>query len=404
MTISLIASTKNEGYLSAAAGLSVNVPAGVTDNDKLLAFTSGSDDQNTMPTPAGWTLIGQIGSSTGSDVRQAVFARTASSEPASYVFTHGDGVTNQHLGVVMQCWRGVDAVILDAVFITGHRAHNSNDDTPPNQSITTVTNDAVSIVAMSGSAGLTPGAPASYTADPVYCTGNSRFVTVAHRTIAAAGLESPADWGNTGGTDGSESFTITLALRPAASRSIIDIDGDNSIEAGGTEFVISSDDIDISPIIQVVQLDGQALTITDWNGGDPIITVPAGIAIKRGRTDLDLVVTDDTGSITLPNVTLLSEAGWDYVEFSGTVPDGSTQPGYIAVQADYAYDMIAGDQWLFKNETGLSFDADTVPTLNPERTITSEYRVWDDTSQTMTVKTSYNIAQVPKLSSGSFTA
>ena len=205
-------------------------------------------------------------------------------------------------------------------------------------------------------------------------------------------------------TAGRANILLAEWAETAASRSIIDIDGDNVVEAGGTGFIISSSDLDINPLTQSATLDGEALIITDWNGGNPIVSVPASIAIKRGRTDLALVVTDDSGSITLVNVTLLSEAGWEYVEFSGTVPGAGTESGYELAQSDFGYNMVAGDQFIFKSEPGLSYDTETIPRVALAATLTSEYRVWDDTLGAMSAKTSYIIAQKPLLSSGGFTA
>jgi hypothetical protein len=161
--------------------------------------------------------------------------------------------------------------------------------------------------------------------------------------------------------------------------------------------------LDESPSTQTVTLDNQALTVTDWNSGNPIVSIPTDIQLKWGRTDLDLVVTDDTGSVTLQNVTLLPETGWEYIDFNGTPPGPETESGYELVQTDYAYDMVLGDQWIFKSETGLSYDSQTLPTLNPPTTVTSQYRFWNNLAGSMSIKTTYTIAQKPLLSNGAFT-
>ena len=190
----------------------------------------------------------------------------------------------------------------------------------------------------------------------------------------------------------------------SALRSITDIDGDNSVAVGQTSVTITCAGLDSAPTVQTATLDGEALTITDWNSGSPIVTIPVDIALKWGRTDLELVVTDDTGSVTLNNVTLSAEAGWEYVNFSGTAPSAGTESGYELVQADHSYALLAGDQWIFESETGLSYDVDTLPTVNPPATITSEYRYWNDSAGTLSAKTAYTIAQKPTLTLGSFTA
>lgn len=194
------------------------------------------------------------------------------------------------------------------------------------------------------------------------------------------------------------------ALETLVPRLLTDIDGDNAVEVGGIGFVVTTDDLDTNPSTQIVTLGGQPLVVIDWNSGDPIVGVPVNIQIKWGRTDLDLVITDDTGSVTLSNITLLAEAGWEYVAFSGTAPGAGTESGYELAQTDFGYNMVAGDQWIFKSETGLSYDTETIPIVTPAATLTSEYRVWDDTLGAISVKTAYTIAQKPLLSSGLFTA
>ena len=128
------------------------------------------------------------------------------------------------------------------------------------------------------------------------------------------------------------------------------------------------------------------------------------IALKLGRTDLQLAVTDDTGTVTLDNITLGAESGWEYVNFSGTIPGAGTESGYELVQTDFTYNLVSGDQWIFESETGLSYDTETIPTVNPAATITSQYRYWNDSAGTMSAKTAYTIGQKPILTSGSFTA
>ena len=187
------------------------------------------------------------------------------------------------------------------------------------------------------------------------------------------------------------------------SRLIIGIDGDSDVRAGQVDIAVVTLGMDASPTVKTASLGGQPLVVVSAGETGWVVSVPAGIALKWGET-YQLVLTDDSGSVLLNNVTLSPEAGWQFINFSGTIPSVSTKSGYEVVKADYAYDMLAGDQWLFKSEIGLSFNVETVAALNPQRTITTEYRVWNDTLATMSAKTSYNVAQKPKLSSGGFNA
>lgn len=72
---------------SSASSLTVNVPAGVQNNDILLAQVMLGSSQ-AVTTPAGWTLLaGPLADYTTSSVNAYVFWRVASSEPASYTFS-----------------------------------------------------------------------------------------------------------------------------------------------------------------------------------------------------------------------------------------------------------------------------------------------------------------------------
>lgn len=76
-------------FSAAAAGasaLGINVPAGVVDNDLLLAwFVFPGGALNTITPPAGWSLLCRGNASTS--IAGALYYRIASSEPASYTWS-----------------------------------------------------------------------------------------------------------------------------------------------------------------------------------------------------------------------------------------------------------------------------------------------------------------------------
>jgi len=407
MAISFVASTSVEEFSSDPGHtINVNVPAGTVDGDVMLSFRAINSITTTDSPPAGWTLIGEINHDITQALKSAVYYRVASSEPASYAWSHDS--TNRRQCVVCQTWRGVDnATPLDVVFSAGsHAGSHPSDVSPPNQSITTVT-DAARVIVFHYSRGDvgTPAPPTSYTSDANSMVGTDRTLRVANRSIVTAGLESPGDWLHSSTATNKDSQTWTLALKPAgAARSITDIDTDNTVLVAQTSVTITAVGLDASPSTQTITLGGQALTVTSWNSGNPIVTIPVNIALKLGRTDLQLSVTDDTGAVTFDNVTLSPEAGWEFVNFSGTAPGAGAESGYETVQTDFTYNLTSADQWIFESETGLSFDADTLPAVIPAATITSQYRYWRNGTGAMSAKTAYTIAQKPLISSGSFTA
>lgn len=406
MAIAFVASESAASFTSNPTPTTCNVPAGTLDDHVMVAYVTINSGSAGFVPPAGWTLVDEIVSDVNDPMKSAIYTRVAASEPASYDWAHDN--TNRWLAVIIQAWSGVNiSTPMDAVYSQVlHTANHVNDPAPPNQPITTVTDGAEVIVFHHYRGPLdTVAAPTGYTLDPSSLNSSSRCLHVANRSIATAGVEAPGNWLHTDASVNDDSQVWTISLRPAGDpRTITDIDGDDDVQVGQASVTIACAGLDSAPATQTVTLGGESLTITDWNSGSPIVTIPVDIALKWGRTDLDLVVTDDTGSVTLNNVTLSAETGWEYVNFSGTVPGAGTESGYEVVQTDFTYNLTSSDQWIFESETGLSYDTDTIPTVNPAATITSQYRYWRDDTGAMSAKTAYTIAQKPTLTLGSFTA
>ncbi len=95
--------TKEEATVNGSSNLTINLPAGTSQDDLLIALlaeSSGSD----ITAPAGWTEI--IDDGNGADVRLGVFWKLATaSEPANYTFTVAS--TDQTAGTILR-YSGVD--------------------------------------------------------------------------------------------------------------------------------------------------------------------------------------------------------------------------------------------------------------------------------------------------------
>lgn len=114
-------------------GISINVPAGTTTDDVMLAAISVSPSSMTIVAPAGWTLINRVDQAAGTSNSQAVYQRVATaSEPAAYTWGFSGGAITGTAGGVIT-YRGVDTVTpIDAfggnttVSGTSHTANSIN--------------------------------------------------------------------------------------------------------------------------------------------------------------------------------------------------------------------------------------------------------------------------------------
>jgi hypothetical protein len=137
--------TVNQTTSSGAASLSLNVPAGTSSGDVMVAVVS-SVSTTAPATPSGWTKVTAASVSYGSG-SLTVFSRVAgSSEPASYSFTLGG--TFEASGEV-STYVGVNNTT--PVQVSGSASGNSKTLTAP--SVTTTTNRDFIISALSYNAG-----------------------------------------------------------------------------------------------------------------------------------------------------------------------------------------------------------------------------------------------------------
>lgn len=176
-------------------------------------------------------------------------------------------------------------------------------------------------------------------------------------------------------------------------RYIIDIDGDDDVQAGQTGVTITAAGLDASPAVQTVTLGGEALTVTDWNGGSPIVTIPEGIDLQWGGT-YTLSVTDDTDTRNLTGVTLSAPAGWDTVIFSSAPNTTDTDSFYEEAISDAdlgggGFTMAAGDVLAFETASGLTVDSQTIPTISPPATVTGAYKIYDVSAGVWTSESTY---------------
>lgn len=110
MTVSFVAAGSVASTASGTS-LSPTVPAGIADGDAMFAAliqTAFNGNGLGVNTPAGWSLLRSVSQTgpTTADIWLAIYARQASSEPASYAFDSAGGSLNY--GVQIFAWRGAN--------------------------------------------------------------------------------------------------------------------------------------------------------------------------------------------------------------------------------------------------------------------------------------------------------
>lgn len=230
-----------------------------------------------------------------------------------------------------------------------------------------------------GTGSLTSRVATTEYVDPV----NKDFTLKVGNTIDAAG--------STGGEIGWVEFLHTSGAV------VYDINGTNAVAAGAIGVAINAAGLlAVSTVKTVVLTDGtnnEALTVTNWNAGQPIVDVPLAIDLKWGNAALTLEVTDDNGTATLSPVLLQAASGWGSVELTSVPTPGTTESFAEITVADLGITAAAPDVLAFELDIALSVDGQWIPTVNPAQDLSGSYKVWDDSAHGYTATATYNIIE-----------
>lgn len=187
-----------------------------------------------------------------------------------------------------------------------------------------------------------------------------------------------------------EMFGSIIVFSATAVRGISDIDTDDDVEAGQTSVSITGTDFDASPSTQIATLGGETLTINSWSATVVDVDIPLHIDLKWGSTANTLSLTDDTGTVTLPNVTLSKPALWESVIFNGSIPNPvTTESYYEEAITDLSFTAVVGDILGWETATDLTVDVQTLPTVSPPATKTGDYKFYDISLNTWTSVSTY---------------
>lgn len=191
-----------------------------------------------------------------------------------------------------------------------------------------------------------------------------------------------------------ESFYFTPTAAPG--RSITNIDGDNSVQAGQTNVDITATGLDASPATQAANLilgttGSAALTVNSWAATNVNVDIPLHIDLKWGVTNYAVELTDDTGTVTgSANVTLATAAGWQTITFNGTIPTASTTESFYEAAltdadlggAGYTMATTGNDILLLgTTDSTLTVNADTTFSVDPAKAISADYKIWSESNQ-----------------------
>jgi len=203
----IVIETTSTNFESNSTSIEVDRPAFVEAEDVLLAFI-GKDDDPAITPPSGWTEITSVGTTTGNDMRLAVYYKvipTTSGEPFSYTWS-GD---REAWRVLIIRLSGVDNdTPLDVA--ASHDTY-ANDASPLSTEVTTVTDNAlVFAVIYTDTFSLTMAGPGGTTLVDTFDDANT--LEIRRFTQATAGDTGDKEW--TGVQSAAESHVVQAAIRP----------------------------------------------------------------------------------------------------------------------------------------------------------------------------------------------
>ena len=192
---------------------------------------------------------------------------------------------------------------------------------------------------------------------------------------------------------------IYAVVSTGGGRSADSLTGD--FRRGNTGVTVECTGLDASPTTQTVTVtDGthsDTCTITNWNSGDPIIDIDCDL--PPGTYDIQ--VTDDTGTVTLDDQTLLIETGFEEVVYNGVAPPANEESLSAGTLEDFPAvpEFVAGDSWGVESHANITWQTDGQADISPAGEHTLDYWFWDDSTGVMYSGETITFGEQPALSS-----
>jgi len=239
-------SVVSNGTLIGTSGLTLTPHASTLTDDIMVAVIHRNDELNNLWNAlSGWDIVDQITTTAGQDMGSVVYYRIATSDSeGAATFINTDTTAEQTAGCILT-YRGIDTTTpWDVAFNNPLHFISRTDKAATNvdafDPITTVTDGAVVIAfeAVTHNDITSNADPAGYTnaVRNIGATPAQRQFQVWHKTVASAGVETPAAPAYTSNNTVAESHQWTLALRPlviVADSSIETLLFDVTVDAAG---------------------------------------------------------------------------------------------------------------------------------------------------------------------------
>lgn len=194
-----------------------STPTGTQDDDVIIKAVGKADDPGTFNADGFTKTTGmEIATTSGNDILTGLQHKVAASEGATQTISHTGA--SIRTAWVLASFRGVHTDIFDIAPSSAYRQEGTNDPTPPNTDITTLTDGAWVIIMGWCSTGQITAwvAPTDFTLIGSGVTSNPGNIALAYQEIASAGPVTIGDWQNTFSGSDAEFHTKTIALKPAA--------------------------------------------------------------------------------------------------------------------------------------------------------------------------------------------
>jgi MSHA biogenesis protein MshQ len=196
------------------AGLTINVPAGTTAGDVMIAAVAVLPSAVTITPPAGWTSLNRVDQTAGNSNSQEIFYRIATAaEPASYTWTFSGAIGGAAGG--MLSYSGVDTTGPVDVY-GGNPTPSSTSHTA--SSVTTTVDNAMVISSHSFSSAETWTPPAGMAEEvdaASLTTPNAAGISLEINDVTQATAGATGDKTATAGGNADTGVAQLLALKPA---------------------------------------------------------------------------------------------------------------------------------------------------------------------------------------------
>ncbi len=199
----------------ATGGLKIAKPSLLRDGDVLYAFITKNNSTGQIVTPAGWTQLDQLITTTGDRFTSGVWRRvvtSASTEQTTERFTHTDTSGQTMTGSIVAV-RGANPVTPEDVPVV--RTSGQNNRQPNGPTLTTVSSSDLVLVheGVTGSAMSKVVAPfGTMLLQATQVTNGNSGVSIFFDSTA--GLTGTGQWLNSGGSSGADFHVRAVAIRP----------------------------------------------------------------------------------------------------------------------------------------------------------------------------------------------